>query len=320
MKKNYGILSTASIIPRFVNAVRASGDGTVLAIASRSEEKAREKADALGIERAYGSYQALMDDKDVNIIYVATINSEHYANCLMALQHGKHVICEKPFVLKSQEAEHLFALAAERGLFIMEAQKVVFLPVMAAIKNILQNGRLGQVRLVDMTSSCEATYNNWLGLPEAGGGSLYGNASYTFQMLACLFDEMPEYRAGTAIRSTSGTDAQCVINLTTQAGILIVSKISQQVNAINKAFIYGEKGYIEIADYWKARKATVHYACGDKEELHFPCKHELVYEVRHIHDCLDKHMLTSPVMSPDMTMKTVSTLESIHKEWAEQLI
>ncbi|BCQ35621.1 MULTISPECIES: Gfo/Idh/MocA family protein [Erwinia] len=318
MKKNYGILSTASIVPRFVNAVRASGDGTVLAIASRSADKAREKADALGIERAYGSYQALMDDKDVNIVYIATINSEHYANCLMALEHGKHVICEKPFVLKKQEAEHLFALAAERGLFIMEAQKVVFLPVMEAIKNILQSGHLGQVRLVDMTSSCEATYNNWLGLPEAGGGCLYGNASYTIQMLTCLFDEMPEYIAGAAIRSPSGTDAQCVINLTTQAGVLIVSKISQQVNAINKAFIYGEKGYIEIADYWKARKATVHYASGDKEELNFPCDHELVYEVRHIHDCLNKHAITSPVMSPEMTINTISMLELIHQRWAEQ--
>ncbi|GAB7218056.1 Gfo/Idh/MocA family protein [Dickeya oryzae] len=115
MKKNYGILSTASIVPRFVSAVRASGDGTVLAIASRSAEKARAKAGQLGIERAYGSYQALMDDKDVNIVYIATINSEHYTNCLMALEHGKHVICEKPFVLKKQEAEHLFRLATERG-------------------------------------------------------------------------------------------------------------------------------------------------------------------------------------------------------------
>ncbi len=318
MKKNYGILSTASIVPRFVNAVRASGDGQILAIASRSADKAKAKAEHLGIERAYGSYQALMDDADVNIVYVATINSEHYANCLMALEHGKHVICEKPFVLKKQEAEHLFEMASERGLFIMEAQKVVFLPVMEAIKGILHSGRLGQVRLVDMTSSCEATYNNWLGLPEAGGGCLYGNASYTVQMLTCLFDEMPEYRAGAAIFSSSGTDAQCVINFTTSSGVLIVSKISQQVNAINKAFIYAEKGYIEIADYWKARKATVHYASGETEELHFPCDYELVYEVQHIHDCLDRHMLTSPLMTPDMTIETISMLESIHKEWSGQ--
>lgn len=128
---------------------------------------------------------------------------------------------------------------------------------------------------------------------------------------------MPEYRASTAIRSLSGTDAQCVINLTTQAGILIVSKISQQVNAINKAFIYGEKGYIEIPDYWKARRATVHYSSGETEELHFPCDFELVYEVQHIHACLDSNRLTSPVMRADITIDTVSMLESIHKEWSQ---
>jgi len=234
---------------------------------------------------------------------------------MMALEHGKHVICEKPFVLKKNEAKTLFKLAAERNLFIMEAQKVVFLPVMKAIKEILQSGSLGQVRLVDMTSSCEATYNDWLGSLEAGGGCLYGNASYTLQMLTFLFDEMPEYKAGTAIKSASGADVQCVINLTTQAGILIVSKISTQVNAINKAFIYAEKGYIEIADYWKARKATVHYANGEKQELHFPCEYELVYEVQHIHECLDNQYILSPIMSRDMTVKTISTLESIHNSW-----
>lgn len=316
MEKNYGILSTASIVPRFINAVRSSGQGNIVAIASRSLEKAQEKATQLNIERAYGSYQALMEDKDVNIIYVATINSEHYANCLMALEHGKHVVCEKPFVLKKKQAEHLFRVAAERQLFIIEAQKVVFLPVMAAIKKRLQEGLLGKVHLIDMTSSCEATYNNWLGSLDAGGGCLYGNASYTIQMLTYLLDEMPTYHSSAAIMGETGADVQCVLNLTSGKDTLIVSKISTRVNALNKAFIYADLGYIEIADYWKARKATIYYRNGEKEELNFPCDYELVYEVEHIHQCLDTQQLTSSIMSKEMTIKTIEMMENIHNSWS----
>ncbi|QKJ88604.1 Gfo/Idh/MocA family oxidoreductase [Paramixta manurensis] len=317
MEKHYGILSTASIVPRFVNAVRNSGEGDIVAIASRSLDKAQEKAAQLGIGRYYGSYQELMEDEQVNIIYVATINSEHYANCLMALEHGKHVICEKPFALKKQQAETLFRLAQERQLFIMEAQKVVFLPVMAAIKARLQAGKLGKVHLIDLTSSCEATYNNWLSSLEAGGGCLYGNASYSIQMLAWLFDRMPVYRAGTAIKAEGGADVQCVINLTVGDDTLVVSKISTRVNAINKAFIYGELGYIEIADYWKAREAIIRYYNGETEVLSFPCQYELTYEVEHIHQCLDQGLLTSPIMSERMTVNTTEMLENIHNRWCE---
>ncbi len=315
MKIQYGILSTASIVPRFVNAVRSSGKGEITAIASRSLEKAKQKAEELGIERYYGSYLELMQDPEVNVIYVATINSEHYHNCVQALENGKHVICEKPFVLKKAQAEHLFALAKERNLFIMEAQKVVFLPVMGAVKQLLNSGKLGHVQLIDLTSSCESTYNNWLGSLAAGGGSLYGNASYTLQLLRFLFGQMPVYRSGAAIKSESGADVQCVINLTIGESILAISKISTRVNAINKAFFYAEKGYVEIADYWKARKAVVHYADGTEDIIEFPCEFELVYEVEHIYQCLNQQLLQSPLMDQNMTIDTVGLLENIHLSW-----
>jgi len=315
MEIKYGILSTASIVPRFVNAVRSCAQGEILAIASRTLESAQNKAQQLNIPRAYGSYQALVEDADINVVYVASINSEHYANCLLALEHGKNVVCEKPFVLKKEEAEHLFSVARERQLFIMEAQKVVFLPVMSAIKQLLQQGALGKVQLIDLTSSCESTYNNWLGSLAAGGGALYGNASYTLQLLSFLFDSMPVYKAGTAIKSDSGADVQCVINLQIGDDILAISKISTRVNAINKAYFYAEKGYIEIQDYWKARKAIIHYHDGRQELIEFPCDYELMYEVEHIHQCLNEGLAESPIMSQAMTVATVSMLEDIQNSW-----
>ena len=111
----YGILSTASIVPRFINALRESGRGEVVAIASRSEEKAAEKAKEWNIPKSYGSYEALLADPEVEVVYVAMINSEHYTYTLKALEAGKHVICEKPFTLNHEHARHLFQVAREKG-------------------------------------------------------------------------------------------------------------------------------------------------------------------------------------------------------------
>ena len=126
MKKlRFGILSTSSIAPRFIKALQATGTCEAAAVASRSLEKAREKAALWNVPKARGSYEELLCSDDIDIAYVAMINSEHYRYAKMALEQGKHVLCEKPFTLSPQESQNLFTLAQEKGLFIMEAQKVL---------------------------------------------------------------------------------------------------------------------------------------------------------------------------------------------------
>ena len=129
MPIRYGIVSTASIVPRFVAGVQASQTGEVVAIASRSLSKAQEVATTLGIPKAYGSYEELYADPTVDVIYVATYNKGHYPVAKAALFAGKHVLVEKPFALTLDEAEELFAIAKEKKRFLMEAQKAVFLPI-----------------------------------------------------------------------------------------------------------------------------------------------------------------------------------------------
>ena len=123
------------------------------AIASHSLEKAQEKAKEWNIPRSYGSYEALLEDEDINVVYVAMINSEHYKYALKSLEAGKHVICEKPFTLKKEEAEHLFHVAKEKNLFLAEVQKSVFLPLMQDLKKMIAEGKLEGAK-----SSCTFEY------------------------------------------------------------------------------------------------------------------------------------------------------------------
>ena len=317
MKKfNYGILSTASIVPRFIGALRESGTGEVKAIASRNLEKAKENAKEWNIPKSYGSYEALLEDKDVNVVYVAMINSEHYKYALKSLEAGKNVICEKPFTLRKEEAEHLFKVAKEKKLFLAEAQKSVFLPVMQDLKKLIMEGKLGAVQFADFTSSCSAVYNEWLHRVDAGGGAMAGSASYSIHLAKYLFDKKITSYSGLCTRGDSEVDEQCVINLSLDNRILFVSKISTNVKAIDRALIFGELGYVEIPEYWKARKAFVHLNSGEEIVLEYPCQYELIYEIEHFHNCMQNGLLQSPVMNEEMTVSTLEILDGIRKSWA----
>ena len=136
-KLRFGILSTSSVAPRFIGGLDACGGGTVQAIASRTIEKASEFAAKYNIPKAYGSYEELVSDPDIDVVYVAMVNSLHYTWVKQSLLAGKNVICEKPFTLDAKEAAELFDLAAEKGLFLVEAQKSVFLPVMNEIRKLI---------------------------------------------------------------------------------------------------------------------------------------------------------------------------------------
>lgn len=128
-KIRYGIMSTAQIVPRFVAGLRESAQAEVRGIASRRLENAQKMAKELAIPVAYGSYEELCKDETIDIIYIPTYNQGHYSAAKLALSQGKPVLLEKPFTLNTAEAEELFAIAQEQGVFLMEAQKSVFLPI-----------------------------------------------------------------------------------------------------------------------------------------------------------------------------------------------
>ena len=141
MQLRYGILSTSSIAPRFIAAVRAGECGEILALSSRTEEKAREKAELWNIPRFYGSHEALLGDPDVNIVYISTVNALHFRWAMAALEAGKHVICEKPMTTSAEQTRQLFAKAREKGLFLMEAEKMLFLPAILEVRRRIEPTR-----------------------------------------------------------------------------------------------------------------------------------------------------------------------------------
>ena len=309
---NIGILSTSSIAPRFIAAVREEGSFQIVALSSRTLEKAREKANAWGIPKAYGSHEALLEDQDVDIVYISAVNSAHYRWAKAALLAGKHVICEKPCTTTEEKTRELFALAKERDLFLMEAQKMLFLPAVLAAKEAIHSGKLGKVRIAEFNHSFYGSYNNWMYDEAAGGGPLLSSGIYVIELMQFLFG-CPVAEISGICTKYPGTNVeeQYAISGKMENGVVFSMKNSTVALMKNTACIYGETGSLELPEYWKARKVIL----PDGETLEFPCEHELVYEVQHIGECFRKGLRQSPVVSGEFSAQAIRTLETVKKNW-----
>lgn len=312
----YGILSTSSIAPRFIAAVREGNAGDIVALSSRSLEKAQEKAAQWNIPTAYGSHQELLADPNVDIVYISTVNSLHYQWAKAALEQGKHVVCEKPCTIRESHSRELFRLAREKGLFLMEAEKMLFLPAILELKDRIEAGTLGEIHMAELACSFKATYNGWMFDREAGGGPLLSSGIYAVQLLQFLFGEIESIR-GIKSSLDDGMEWQYVLSGATRSGVLFNIKNSTRAVLDNNARIFGTKGWAEIPEYWKARSVTFHID-GQEETKQFPCQYELIYEARHIAQCMEQGLLTSPVATEEITAQGIAALEQVMGSWDEK--
>lgn len=313
-KIRYGILGAANVAPRFIKAVQSTDDAVVTAIASRDKNKARSMAENLGIGKFYGSYRELLEDTEIDAVYIATPNSLHKEHMKMVLGSGKHAICEKPFTLNESDAHEVFALAREKGLFVMEAQKSVFLPVTQDIRKLLASGELGRIHLIDYCQSATGFIQDWFYRRESGGGALNGSLSYPLEHAMYLTGSGIKNVEGTATLGETGVDIQCAVAVSLMDGTILTSRITTLVETRGMAFVWCEKGHVEIPDFWKARQAKVFFNDGRTIEIDHPCDHEMTYEVDHMNSCIRDRLSESPVMTEMMTSMSAKALEDVRRE------
>ena len=309
----YGILSTSSIAPRFIDAVRTAGAGEAVALSSRSLQKAEELAKLWNIPKAYGSHDDLLDDPEVDIVYISTVNSQHYPWAKAALLKGKHVVCEKPCTTSSEQTQELFALAREKGLFLMEAEKMFFLPAVLALRSRIADGLLGDVYMAQMSHSFPATYNDWMFDPEAGGGPLLSSGIYAVHLMIYLFGGIKSIR-GTKSALENGVEWQYILSGETDTGVLFTAQNSTRVTLDNTCRIYGTKGWAELPQYWKAQKVIFHID-GKEQVFDFSFRNEMVYEAEHIAICLENDHRSSHIVTEGISVKGIEALEKVKENW-----
>lgn len=311
-KIRYGILGTGRIVDRFVSAVRASEAGEVYAICSRTEENARRRASELDISTFYGTYEELVSDEKVDVVYVPTINYMHKEHAMLALTHGKHVVVEKPMTLTRKDTEDLFKEAEKRGRFLMEAQKSLFLPVTKKVKEWLDEGKIGKLTLMAYDIFVPDVSFQWFYEREKGGGALLGSGNYIFSHALFMTGSRPVSMEGQSVLGKE-VDLQCAFLLKFREEILATCKITTMAKGDSRCILFGTEGRIVIEDFWKAREAILELRTGEIERIAFPEPYEMVYEVNHMNECIEKGLLLSPVMDQEMSLACAEYTDRLYE-------
>lgn len=246
----WGILATGGIAGAFASDLRTEGLDLV-AVGSRSQESADAFAARFDIPHAHASYEALVTDPDVDIIYVSTPHPMHHENARLALENGKHVIVEKAFTLNRAEAEDLQALAAERGLLAMEAMWTRYLPHMVRIRELIADGVLGEIRAVsaDHTQLLPSDPTHRLNALELGGGALLDLGIYPISFIWDILGAPTSVKAVGRLIET-GADSEVATVMTHEGGALSTSLSSSRAAGTNSAEILGTLARIDIEGVW----------------------------------------------------------------------
>ncbi len=248
----WGILATGGIAHAFTADLRAAGLD-VVAVGSRSQAAAEAFARTFSIGRAYGGYEELMADADVDIVYIATPHPLHAANALAALEAGKHVLVEKPFTVNRAEAEAVRALAADRGLLAMEAMWTRYLPHMIRMRELLAAGAVGEIRAVSAghAQSLPSDPAHRLNDLALGGGALLDLGIYPISFAWDVLGAPTSIRAVGRLADT-GADTEVAVAMTHAGGAVSTALCSSRAAGVNTATVIGTEGRIVIDDYWLA--------------------------------------------------------------------
>jgi len=318
-KISWGILSTGHIAGRFAGALKMLPDAELYAVASRTKKNADEFARLHNIPKAYGSYEELAADPDLDVIYIGTPHTFHLQNAVMCMRAGKGVLCEKALTINARETEEMIAVAREENVFLMEAMITRHVPLIKKVMLWIADGRIGDVRMV-RASRCgrgkfshEARHLN----PDLGGGSLLDVGVYVISFASMIFGKPPKEVFGFGHIGEYRSDEQGAVLLKYDDGAIADLIFALRTNAVNDAFIYGTKGYIKLDEVFAIPKKATLYVNNLEVEVIEEAVEEsaLTYEAKEVMRCLHLDLKESSFMTLDESLQIMRIMDEIRKPW-----
>lgn len=322
-KMKWGVLGTGKITNRFAQALNNIPErAELLAVGSRKKETGDAFGDKYNIPRRYTDYEDVAKDPDIDIIYIGTPGVFHLKDASVALNHGKHVLCEKAFTINAKQAQEMVDLAREKNLFLMEAMWTRFFPIHIKIREMLAEGAIGNVNGLTINFIAKPPYdpkNRWFDL-NLGGSVLLDTASYSISWASSLFGE-PVAITGLASFGETGVDNQTAMVMR-YAGNQLVSLMSSQISYDDKdAIIFGSTGKIIVHDPWyKPDTMTLYQQGKDPEKIHIPMDGYNGYEWEAIEvmDCIQAGKTESEIMPLDETLSIMRTMDTVREQWGHK--
>jgi predicted dehydrogenase len=313
----WGILGTGGIANSFAKDLKATGH-PVTAVGSRTCEAAGRFATQHGIPKAHGSYEALVHDDQIDVVYVSTPHPFHLSNALLALEAGKHVLVEKPLTINASEARELEAVAKQKGLVALEAMWTRWLPHMVRIREILASGALGELRtlLADHTQKLPDDPAHRINALELGGGALLDLGIYPISFASQLFGK-PTSIVATSIPTPTGVDRSTTVILGYNRGRTAVTHCSSGERGPNKAVIIGTEGRLEIDPTWYAATSFTLYSNTNEvtERFNHPLKTRgMEFQADELERLVNTGQLSGTILPIAESVAIMETLDEVRRQ------
>jgi predicted dehydrogenase len=311
----WGILGTGYIARRFASDLKLAEGAVLTAIGSRSISSAQHFADEYSVPNYFGSYEELAACDDVDVVYVATPHTLHHQNTLMCLNNHKAVLCEKPFAINSRDTEEMIALAQHKKLFLMDALWTKFHPHYKKMLEMVDNGILGDIKLVLSNFGYVVTPEHSTRLldPALGGGSILDIGIYNiFTTLDVL--GVPDDISVKIVASDKGIDEQCSVIFSYNNGAMASLFSTFRTTLATEAEVCGTKARVKLTpDFYTAACNVELYADGTKKDIEVERETGFgyQYEARHVNECLRAGLTESPVVPHSYTLMLMGILDKI---------
>lgn len=317
MAFRFGIIGAGVMSERMAETVTKMKDVELYAVASRTEEKAKTFAEKYGAEKYYGTYEALMEDEAVQLIYIATPNHLHYEQARACIQHGKPVLLEKPFTLNEQQAQALIDLAEMNQVFLCESMWVRFMPLMATLKKELEAGKIGEVTSLTANIGYDLREVERVNRLDMGGGALLDIGVYPLTFALQILGGEIDNISTSMVRMNSGVDAQEFVNLVYTNGAVAGLYATMLSNTDKQGIIYGTDGYIVVEDINNYSKYSVYNKQRELiETVERPEQISgLEYEVQACIHAIQRQRLECPQMTHSDTLFLMRILDTVRRTW-----
>ncbi len=317
-KIRWGLIGLGWIARKFAKGLAFVPDAEIYAVASRSQERADAFGAEFGATKRYGSYEALAEDADVDVVYIGTPHNYHLSHTLMNLDAGKHVLCEKPFAVNAGEAKIMIERAREKNLFLMDAFWTRYFPAMYKLRELLAEEVIGDVMLVtaDFGGRGPVAPEKRHFNPDLAGGALLDVGSYCVQFASMVYGKQPSDIVSQYTIGSTGVDELSVALFKYSDYEMATMTSAIRLGTPHEARVMGSDGYIAMPDFWHPSELTLVRPGQERETWRFPYEGEgFQFEAIEVGKCIRAGLTESAIYTLDETLAIMETLDRIRASW-----
>lgn len=314
---NWGIIATGKIAAAFAAGLKAVPDATLLGVASRSQASADRFGDTYHVPRRYASYEALVEDPDIEVIYIGTPHPVHYENTLLCLNAGKHVVCEKPLAMNGRQVRDMIDTARANRVFLMEAMWMWFIPAVRRAKTLVESGAIGTPHVLMADFGFAATFDpaNRHFDPTLGGGALIDIGIYPLALALYLFGK-PEKVTGKAVMGQTGVDEVMTATLEYADGKMANLTATLRAATPCEAVIAGTGGNIRLhRQFWHSEALTLDVG-NSPQTIELPIEgNGYNYEAAEAMKQIRAGAVESDIMSWQASLDLMEMMDTLREQW-----